>query len=357
MSSVCGGGCVRAGSSAGQCHWLREKLPATKPQLQKVNLISVADLGQPRTRRVVVAAMMAGLAARATAQHVHIAPLFGKLSVEEQEACSRHFLARHGDGDVTATWDGEPPAETTVLVQGRPSESTLHRCKALHTLIIPFAGLPNETKEAVRALRAAQGGAGSEPRPALRVMNLHINAGATAEMAVTLLLAAMKRVVPLNEAMHRGDWSQRFEPTGFGSLVEGCVAVVVGFGAIGTRVATVLLALGAGSVRVVRGSHPPDAPPADVACGAGKVKVYSAHQLRRAMRQATVVVVTCPLTDATRDCIGSAELDALAKGAVLVNVGRGKVVNEEALYQALQSGQLGGAGIDVWYDHRLVVCS
>ena len=259
------------------------------------------------------------------------------------------MLTRHlvGVPGLTHSLEGDAPDNTTVLVQGRPSEDTLRRCTSLHTLIIPFAGLPGETRDRVIELNAARAKA-TAAQPALRVFNLHINAGATAEMALALLLAAMKKVLPMDAAMRRGDWTQRFSPTGFGSLVQGSVAVVVGFGAIGSRIAEVLLVLGARTVRAVRGSHPAEAAPANAPCGNGQVQVHSAGRLLDAMRGASVVVVTCPLTDATRGSIGKAELAVLSPGAVLVNVGRGPVVDQEALFQALESGALGGAGIDVW---------
>jgi len=62
-----------------------------------------------------------------------------------------------------------------------------------------------------------------------------------------------------------------------------------------------------------------------------------------------LVVLTVPLTDETRGMIGARELALLGSHALLVNVARGPLVDEDALYDAVESGRLGGAGLDVWW--------
>jgi phosphoglycerate dehydrogenase-like enzyme len=62
-------------------------------------------------------------------------------------------------------------------------------------------------------------------------------------------------------------------------------------------------------------------------------------------------MVTLPLTDETRGLIGEREIGLMPKNSVLVNIGRGPVVEQEALYHALKSGKLHSAGIDVWYNY------
>jgi phosphoglycerate dehydrogenase-like enzyme len=63
------------------------------------------------------------------------------------------------------------------------------------------------------------------------------------------------------------------------------------------------------------------------------------------------VVVACPLTASTRGMIGATELRAMKSTAVLVNIGRAQIVDEGALYRALERGELAGATLDVWYDY------
>jgi phosphoglycerate dehydrogenase-like enzyme len=81
------------------------------------------------------------------------------------------------------------------------------------------------------------------------------------------------------------------------------------------------------------------------------VTLYALSDLARALPQAEAVVVALPLTPATHGLLGAAELALLPRGALLVNVGRGPIVDEQALYEALRIGALGTAGLDVWYTY------
>ncbi len=218
---------------------------------------------------------------------------------------------------LVASWGPEVPAGTEVLVGGRPSDAQL--VPGLRRLAIPYAGLPAGTR-----LRLLQ-------RPEIAVHNLHHNADAVAEGALALLLAAAKAVVPMDRALRAGDWRPRYAPDPAIPLA-GQRAGGLGHGAIGSRLARLLGALGMRVDAVSRrgqGAHPVAALPA-------------------LLVGARVVVVAVPGTPATRGLLGEAELEALADPAVLVNVGRAAVVDEDALYAALRSGRL-RAGLDVHY--------
>jgi D-3-phosphoglycerate dehydrogenase len=75
--------------------------------------------------------------------------------------------------------------------------------------------------------------------------------------------------------------------------------------------------------------------------------------LAEVITRSDVLSVHVPLTDETRDLIGAPELARMKKGALLLNVARGGVVNEAALLDALRSGHLGGAGLDVYEEEPL----
>jgi phosphoglycerate dehydrogenase-like enzyme len=75
------------------------------------------------------------------------------------------------------------------------------------------------------------------------------------------------------------------------------------------------------------------------------------NNLTKCLAEANVLLITCPLTEQTRGMIGQAELRSMPSGSILVNVGRGAVVDQAALYQALVDGHLAAAGLDVWYNY------
>jgi phosphoglycerate dehydrogenase-like enzyme len=117
---------------------------------------------------------------------------------------------------------------------------------------------------------------------------------------------------------------------------------LVGFGHIGQFVWDLFRAFGStgsavtGSGRVDAAAH-------------GLSWVGDVTRLDELMRESDVVVVSAPLSPATEGMIGAAQLRALGPDGVLINVGRGPLVDERALFEALRTGALGAAAIDVWY--------
>jgi D-3-phosphoglycerate dehydrogenase len=81
---------------------------------------------------------------------------------------------------------------------------------------------------------------------------------------------------------------------------------------------------------------------------AAEIGVELAPDLFAVLRAADVLSLHTPLTEQTRGMIGAAEIAQLKRGAIIINVSRGPVMDESALLEALQSGHLAGAGLDVW---------
>jgi len=230
--------------------------------------------------------------------------------------------------EFTTGPDLPEPAAFEVLVAGRPSREQLEASPHLRMLVIPYAGVPMET-----AVMLADS-------PEIVVHNLHHNSPASTEMAIGLLLAACKMILPMDAALREGRWSGRGKANP-ALLLTGKTALVIGYGSIGKRVARVLAALGMDVLAVRRTDLPAEA--------VDGIEVRPVAALHDLLPRATVLAVCVPLTAETRGMIGAEELAALPEGASLVNVARGPVVEEEALYEALRSGRLHSAGIDVWY--------
>lgn len=277
--------------------------------------------------------------------------------LSEPEAPFRTHLESHLRG-VEITYGEAPPdpAEYAVLIAGRPSDELLDASPRLEVLLIPYAGLPKATRDQVRA------------RPHLRVHNIHHNAGPAAELAMALLLSAGKFIVPMDQSLRRGDWSPRYQPNP-SILLSGKHALVLGYGAIGQRIAAACRGFG---MRVTAVRRSPGGRVRDPGGGAGDgasqalgtggaqagpagipdaVRRAGPEALDDLLPQADVLLAALPLTPRTEGLIGRAQIARLPEHAVVVNVGRGPVIDQGALYEALRDRRLRAAGLDVWYNY------
>jgi phosphoglycerate dehydrogenase-like enzyme len=159
------------------------------------------------------------------------------------------------------------------------------------------------------------------------------NAVAVAEAAILHLLALLRQFPRL-----RANVRERLVGQPVGSTLEGKTVTVLGTGAIGASLITRLDAFGAIPLGVGRGEAPGIIP---------KDRYFRSADLNEALRQSRALVICVPLTGQTRGMIGSAQFAAMPPGGYLVNVGRGPVVDYDALLAALRGGQLAGAGLDV----------
>lgn len=237
---------------------------------------------------------------------------------------ARHPDWRFTDGDVPP-----PGAAYDVLVGGRPSPELLTASNRLHTLVIPFAGVPATTSELLRT------------HPQIAVRTVHHTAGPTAELALGLVLAAARALVPADQAMRAGAWTPRFVPPQPTMILAGHPAVIVGYGEIGRRVARSLVALDM-EVHAIRGSI--SSPYAD-----GEVLVHPAEQLAQLAGRARVVVLAAPATARTAGLLSAEVIAGLPTPSVVVNVARATLLDEKALYERLLTGEI-AAGLDVWWN-------
>ncbi|MHC4597512.1 MAG: NAD(P)-dependent oxidoreductase [Planctomycetota bacterium] len=221
------------------------------------------------------------------------------------------------------------PADYVVIVAGRPTREALEASPALAALIIPFAGLPSITKTLMAEF------------PRVAIHNIHHNALPTAEMAMALMLSAAKKLIPFDRNLRAHDWRPRYEEKA-SFLLRGKTLLVLGFGAVGRAVAEMARGFGM-KIVAVRRREPSGAE--------GGAEVFPVSRLHEVLPRADVVALCLPATDGTEGLLGGEELALLPDGAILVNVGRGRTVEEEPLFLALEEGRLFGAGIDVWYEY------
>jgi D-3-phosphoglycerate dehydrogenase / 2-oxoglutarate reductase len=165
-----------------------------------------------------------------------------------------------------------------------------------------------------------------------------VNSEAVAEMGLALALAVTRRVAEFDRRIRSGEVVKRTESLGI-ELWEKTVGVI-GMGNIGTRIARKYHAAFNAKILAydpyVPDSHWPDIPH------------ERASSLTALLPRVDVLTLHTPLTPETRHMIGRRELALMKETAVLVNTARGEIVDEEALYEALKSGRIFGAGFDVF---------
>ena len=175
--------------------------------------------------------------------------------------------------------------------------------------------------------------------PVLLTNSRGVDARPIAEHVLALVLALSRKLPQAARRQAERAWAQEEFARAPPGLLRGKVLGLVGLGEIGREVAALAGALGL-RVRAVR--RRPDAPrPPQVE------EVRGEDGLEWLLRGADVLVLAAPSTPRTRGLLGARALAWLPRGAVLVNVGRGDLVDEAALVAALRTGALGGAGLDV----------
>ena len=158
------------------------------------------------------------------------------------------------------------------------------------------------------------------------------NANGVAELTVGLILAALRRIPAADAGIKAGGW-----PRLRGRELRGRTLGVIGCGAIGRRVAEMCIALGAS----VLGFDP--APPAAAPAGAFRWTSFA-----EIFAAADIVSLHCPARPDGVPVVGHAELGSMRAGAILINAARGSLIDEAAVREALDSGQLDGYAADAF---------
>ncbi|GAB2844346.1 2-hydroxyacid dehydrogenase [Streptomyces deserti] len=164
------------------------------------------------------------------------------------------------------------------------------------------------------------------------------NAAATAEFTLGLMLAALRRIPQAHDLLARqGSWEgaayYTYEHSGL--ELEDLPVGLVGYGAVGSRVARVLCAFGARVMVYDPYVH-------------GDIHGLRVASLEELLRRSLAITLHARLTPETRGLIGARELALLPRGAVVVNAARGPLLDEEALCDALESGQVSAAALDTY---------
>ena len=212
---------------------------------------------------------------------------------------------------------GKARVAVNIRAYARFTESVFDACPNLKLISIWGVGTDN-----IDLAAAARHGATVCNTPGA-------NAYAVAEHAIALMLAVARKIPQIDREMRGGAWPREMLTQLYGKTVG-----VFGTGSIGARVADLARGLG---MDVLTWSARRDTP-------AAKEDI---------LRRADFITLHVRLTPETRDFIGQREFGLMQPGAILVNTGRGALVDREALLSALSAGKIAGAGLDVFHDEPL----
>ena len=203
----------------------------------------------------------------------------------------------------------------------------------------------------LRFIQAIGAGTDQFSRPALQAAGIRlasaagVNARAVSEHAMALILALVRRLPEARDNQTRRHWRGMIgDLAGREDELGGKTLAIVGPGRIGGRLARLARAFDMTTIGVRR----------DPASGLGDCdEVVALGALKQVLPRVDFVALTCPLTAETEGLMDAAAFAAMRPGAYLINVARGRCVDEAALVAALEGGRIAGAGIDVTVDEPL----
>lgn len=181
--------------------------------------------------------------------------------------------------------------------------------------------------------------------PTITVSNSHSNSLSIAEHAVALLFSAARLIPFRDKQMRQGDWSSRYQPIE-AFWVTGKKLGIIGYGAIGKKVAKMMKNGFNMEILAIKRSKGDKEDKDEICRFLGDM-----IDMDYVLQESDFILVAVPLTDETKGLIGKNEFSKMKQSAVIVNIARGPIIEEEALYKSLKDGQIGAAGVDVWYNY------
>lgn len=181
-------------------------------------------------------------------------------------------------------------------------------------------------------------------------VNAGVNARSVAEHTLTLILSCLKRVTVIDKQVRNGIWKKQETGTSCHELYGKTVALV-GMGAIGRQVAKYLNCFGAKVIYTDIYQQPREVE--EELCLTFYPFLQPSSINPQLLAEADILSFHCPLTDDNKDILDASTICMMKEGAIVVNTARGKLINESDLYDALTSGKIASAGLDVHYEEPM----
>ncbi|MFC7861341.1 2-hydroxyacid dehydrogenase [Arthrobacter koreensis] len=275
-----------------------------------------------------------------------------------REALSRHAPDLHEPAELTLPWPVEPFHRIAEVDEASGDEDQLiDALQGAEICLTQMAPLTERVLRACPELRlfaVTRGGPVNANLAAAAAHGVAVtfapgrNATATAEHTVGLTLAAVRQIPQRNAELLAGAWrSDYYRYNEVGPEISGATVGLIGYGAIGSRVAAILHGFGARILVFDPFIEPGTLPP----------EIEQASTLDELLGSADIVTLHARLTPETTGLIGARELALMRPGSILINAARGALLDYDALCDALEAGHLYGTGLDVYPSEPLPVGS
>lgn len=254
--------------------------------------------------------------------------------------CDIQYIKDGLDKEIEGQYEFVVPTEFTedgickealdadVLLGPYVTSKILETSKKLRLIQVPWTGMDTFDFSSVQGCTVP-------------ICNTHSNADSVSEIGVAIVLDLLKKVSYHDRKMRVGNWNRDQKPLSLKSkMLNKQTVCVLGFGNIGSRIGKLIAAFGAKVIAV------------DGRAQVGEIasEVYKNEEIKTAVAKADVVICTLPLTESTKGFINDEMFGVMKDGVIFVNMSRAAVVDEDATWNALQSGKIGAFGSDVWWN-------
>ncbi len=226
------------------------------------------------------------------------------------------------------------PLNKIEIILGVPLKiEVLTLMKSLRFIQIPWTGIENVEVEKIKKI-------------GIDIHNSHSNTDVVAEFGIAMMFSLLKKIPLHDKYLRKENWlrpienSKEFYPP---VVINGKTVTIVGFGSIGKKIATFLKPF---YVKIIAIKNDIKQNEQDQ-----DVELLNKKDIHKGLQKGEIIFVTVPLTAETTNLISSKEFQIMGKNTFLINISRGKVINERALFNSLNNKNIAGAAIDTWYNY------
>lgn len=249
--------------------------------------------------------------------------------IEKRLSYNVELLIPHNYDSATLTNFIQQDVE--IVLGTVPEAEVLDKASALKLIQVPWAGVENINFPLLKNYSFA-------------LCNSHSNALLVAELAVSLMLSLLKGIIFHDAKFREGNWCRPslIEKATFLPPIQinGKTIGIVGYGAIGKEIHSLLKGFGVNCLAIANHYYSTE-----------DVDIWGCDKLYAVLTRADIVFVSVPLTDQTRNLIDGQAFKQMKNTSYLINMSRGAIVNEQALFNALSTNMIAGAAIDTWYNY------